>query len=183
MTTATKTTTTAAPAAKPAAKTAAKPAPKAAAPKIDAKDENEGAFAFSNAASDQYDALLKSFNENAEEMQGRTQELMDASRESFEAMQTRMQETSAELMDAARQEMSEAVDFANELTRAKSMGEALEIQRDYWTRLFETRVERVRAMTEASMDVMRETSEPVQRSMQTAFSANPFTSFLPTAEK
>ena len=142
------------------------------------------AFAFSDAAREQYDALLKSLNENAEEFQGRTQEFFDATREGFETAQSRLQEASAEAMDAARQEMTEAVDFANDLARAKTVADALEIQREYWTRLFETRVERTRDATQAAVDAMREVVEPMNKSMGAAFNNTPpLTTFFPQAVK
>lgn len=171
----------AAPAAKPAAKTAETTVETAAA-SVNAAADN--AFAFSDAARGQYDAMLKSFNENAEELHGRTQEMFEAAREGFENVQTNMQSVGAEAMDAARQEMTDAVDFANELTRAKTIADALEIQRDYATRLFEARVDRFRTMTQTTVDAVRETVEPMSRTMTTAFGKAPtFTTVFPFASK
>ena len=172
-----------------AAKTAAPAAAKKSARSTSAEGEAAFSFAspmFSDAARERYDALLKSFNDNAEEFQGRTQEMLDAGRESFETAQTHLQEAGSEMLEAARQDMADAVDFANELARAKTVAEAMEIQRDYWTRLFESRADRVRSMTETSMAAIRETAEPMQRTMKTAF-AQPafagFEAFFPFAKK
>ncbi|MBI1392730.1 MAG: hypothetical protein GC152_08320 [Alphaproteobacteria bacterium] len=167
-------------------------APTTAAKKPEAKsakskhDGGETAFMFAGAARDQYETLLSAFNENAEEFQGRAREAFDASRESFETARAHLQDAGAEMMDAARQEMTDAVDFASEISRAKSVGEALEIQRDYWTRLFEGRMERTRSMAQASVEAMRETAEPIQRSMRAGFGDQGFagmSAFFPFAKK
>lgn len=150
------------------------------------RQDGESAFAFAGAAQDQYAALMKTLGVNSEELQGRTQEMMDASRESFETAQSHFQDASAQMMEAARQEMSDVVDFANELTRARTVSDAFEIQRDYWTRLFETRADRARAMAQSSVDAIRETTEPMQRTMKGAFAEPAFgnmSAFFPFAKK
>ena len=169
--------------ARPAAKAAA-PAATTAEAKAESHDVHADAFDMSNVAREQYDSLVKAFSENAEEFQGRTQELMDAARETIEAAQARLQALNAEAMEAARTEMTEAVDFANELSRAKTVADALEIQRDYWARFFEGRMDRSRALTQASLDAMKESFEPMNRSMASAFAAAPsFAGFFPFGSK
>lgn len=165
-----------------------KPAPKSADQTIDQMTETAvdaiAAFAdpaaFADAARDQYETALKSFNDSAEKIRVQTEETMTTARESFEAAGERMRAVSVDAMTAAREEMTEALDFANELARAKSISAALEIQRDYWTRLFETRVERARAVHEASVEATRDAFEPFNRSFTTAFSFAPaFDKFFP----
>lgn len=173
---------------KTTAKKTVKAAPKAAEKETtNGYTENghaEGAFAFAETARTQYDEFMKSMNFDTEEFSGRAQEMFDASRESFEVAQSRFQEVSAEAVEATRQEVADAVDFANELARAKSVGDAMEIQRDYWTRLMDTRIERMRTMTETMVDATRETMEPVNKSMTTAFGAMPdFKAFFPFTAK
>ncbi len=152
-----------------------------------AETHGETAFAMGDAARNQYDSFLQSFNSHAEELQGRTQEMMEAAREGYEAAQTTIKNVSAEAMEAARQEMTDAVDFANEIARAKTIADALEIQRDYATRTFETRVERMRAMTQSTVDMMRDSVEPMNRSMSRVMAAAPamtaFTAFFPNSSK
>lgn len=179
--------------AKPAAprKIAAKAAPaakvtaNAADEKASADTHAENVFGFAESARDQYGAFMKSFGANTEEFQERAHEAMDAAREGFETAQSRFQEVNAEAMDAARQEMSEAVDFANELARAKTVADAFEIQRDYWTNLFETRVERSRSLTQATVEAVRETVEPISKTMSPmgAFNTPAFTNLFPFAGK
>jgi hypothetical protein len=140
--------------------------------------------AFADAARDQYETALKSFNDGAEKIRLQTEETMTTARESFETASERLRAVSVDAMTAAREEMTEAVDFANELAKAKSITDALEIQRDYWTRLFETRVERARAMHEASVEATRDAFEPFNRSFTTAFSFTPaFDKFFPFGAK
>ncbi|MEO0399318.1 MAG: phasin family protein [Pseudomonadota bacterium] len=149
-------------------------------------DLGESAFAFSNAARDQYDTLLKSFNDNAEDAHERAHEIFEAARESFETAQSRFQEVGAEAMEAARQDMADAVDFASELSRTKTVAEAMEVQRDYWSRFFETNMERTRTMTQTTADALRDSVEPMNRSVTTAFSnaqMPAFTAFFPFASK
>ena len=149
-------------------------------------DAGESAFAFSNAARDQYDALMSSYSANAEEVQGRTQDFIDATRASFETAQSRFQEVGVEAFEGARQEMTEAVEFTNELARAKTVAEAFEIQRDYWGRFFEGRIERSRSLTQATVEAVRESVEPVAKSVSDAANTEnmpSFTSFFPFAAK
>lgn len=176
-------------------------APKAAAQKVtDSAAETvetatHSVFDFSEQARGQYDAFLKTMNENAEQFSGAAQEFVDATRTSFENAQAHAQEMSTEIVETARQDMSDAVDFANELARAKTVGDALEIQRDYWTRVFEARVERTRAATEKMAGLAREAVEPMTTAksfplpftmpMATAsgFDTDYFKSFFPFAAK
>lgn len=137
----------------------------------------EQAFSFGNAftgaAQDQYEKLFSAFNTNAEEMRGVSEEMLSAMRSSFEAAQGRMQELGSEAMNAARDDMKEAVDFANDLARAKTVLDALEIQRNYWSRFFETRMERTRTMTQTSIEAARESLDPISKSFSSAFAAAP----------
>ena len=140
--------------------------------------------AFTDAAREQYETALKTFNDSAEQFRTKTEETLASAREGFEAAGERMRAVSTDAMTAARDEMAEAVDFANELARAKSLTDAFEIQRDYWTKLFETRTERAKALTEASFDVSRSAFEPFNRSFASAFAFAPaFDKFFPFSAK
>ena len=142
------------------------------------------AGAWTLAAREQYEAALKSVTDSAEQFRSQSEESFSSARAGFEAAGERMRLVSADALAAARSEMSEAVEFANELARAKSVADALEIQRDYLTKLFEARVERARAMTEASVEATREMFEPMNRSVAAAFSVAPsFDKFFPFAGK
>lgn len=135
---------------------------------------------FTDAARDQYETAMKSFNENAEKFRAQTEQSMSSAREGFTAASDHLRTVSADALTHAREEMTEAVDFANELARAKSINDAMELQRKYWTKLFETRVERARAYTQASVDASRSAFEPLNKSFTTAFA---FDKFFPFASK
>jgi hypothetical protein len=158
---------------KPAPKGAASPTDQMTESAVDAMAAFADPSAFADAARGQYETALQTFNDSAEKFRVQTEETMTTARESFETAGERMRAVSADAMNAARDEITEAVDFANELARAKSISDALEIQRDYWTRLFETRVERARAMHEASVEATRDAFEPFNRSFTTAFAFTP----------
>lgn len=139
---------------------------------------------FADAARGQYETALKTFNDNAEMMRAHAEESFAAARVGFETAGEKLRAVSADAMTQAREEMTGAVEFANELSRAKTLGDALEIQRNYWTKLFETRVERARAMTEASVEASRSAFEPLNKSFGSALSFTPsFDKFFPFASK
>lgn len=144
----------------------------------------ETAFAavnnWSDAARDQYETALKTFNDNAEKFRAEAEEAFAAARDGFETANERIKTVNADMMTAAREEISEAVEFANDLARAKSAADAFEIQRAYFTKLFDTRAERFRTITEASAEAARAAFEPVTKSYATAFSFTPsFDRFFP----
>lgn len=146
------------------------------------------AGAWSDAARGQYETALKSFNDSAEKFRADAEEAFAATKDGFEAANERMQSLNADAMAAAQEEITGAVEFANELARAKSVGDAFEIQRTYFTKLFETRSERLRAMTEASADAARAAFEPMTKTYASAFSFAPsfpmaFDKFFPFAGK
>ena len=128
---------------------------------------------WSDAARDQYETALKSFNDTAEKFRADAEEAMAAARSGFDAANERIQTVNADIMNATREEISDAVEFANELARAKSAADAFEIQRGYFTKLFDTRAARFRSMTEASADAARAAFEPMTKTYATAFSFAP----------
>ena len=91
---------------------------------------------WSDAARDQYETALKSFNDSAEKFRADAEEAFAATREGFDAASERMKSLNADAMAAAQEEISGAVEFANELARAKSVADAFEIQRVDYTKLF-----------------------------------------------
>ncbi|MEM6537998.1 MAG: phasin family protein [Pseudomonadota bacterium] len=174
---------------KTATKTATPKASTASSSDATTNDDHDvlgGAFAFSGAAKEQYETLAKAFSDNAGEFQGKTQEFLDASKESFEVMQSHMRDAGTGMITAAREDIEDAVDFANELSSAKSVTEAFDIQRDYWTRYFETRVSRARTMFSDGTTAIRETAEPIQQVASSTFGDSPMasmTNFFPFAKK
>lgn len=143
---------------------------------------------WSDAARGQYETALKSFNDSAEKFRADAEEAFAATRDGFEAANERMKSLNADAMAAAQEEISGAVEFANELARAKSVADALEIQRGYFTKLFETRSARFRTMTEASAEAARAAFEPMTKTYASAFSFAPafpmsFDKFFPFSGK
>lgn len=136
----------------------------------------------SNAARDQYDTFVAAVAENTDTLRDQAEEILETCRGSFETANEQLRSASAELLTAARTETAEAVEFVTELARAKTVADALEIQRDYWTNLFETRVQRARDLTQASFDAARTSFEPLSKSL-TAFPATGFEKFFPFAAK
>lgn len=135
-----------------------------------------------DAARDQMETMMNAFNEKAETFRDQAEDVMETYREHFAKNQERAREFGAEFVNAAREETSDAVEFVNELARAKSVGDAFEIQRNYWTNLFETRTQRASDMTKASVEAAREVYEPFQKAM-TAFTPAGFEKIFPFSAK
>lgn len=139
---------------------------------------------WNDAARDQYETALRSFNDSAEKFRADAEEAFASARDGFETANERLKAVNTDLMTAAREEMTEAAQFANELARAKSIADAFEIQRSYYTKLFETRSERFRAVTEASADAARAAFEPMTKTYASAFAFTPsFDKFFPFSGK
>lgn len=167
-----------------ARKTAARKTAKTETKVVDAKAND--AFAsfenISNATRDQFETFVAAFAENSDALRGQAEELIETCRGGFETANEQIRSASADLMNAAREETAEAVEFVNELARARTVADALELQRDYWTNLFETRVARARDLAQASFDAARASFEPLTKSMN-AFPASGFEKFFPFAAK
>lgn len=150
-------------------KTAAKKTTtKSAAPKAEASNPMADIMSFSNGtewtakAKEQFETMMESFGENIEEARAKNEEFAEELQARFKTTQERATETNTRLMEAAQEEVSETVQFANDLTNAKSFADALTIQQSYWKKLFETRIERARELTETSVETARETMKPVE---------------------
>lgn len=113
-------------------------------------------------AKEQFETMMSSFTGNFEDMREQAQELAETAQARIKTAQDRASETNARLMEAAQEEMTDAVQFASDLGKAKTFADALTVQQSYWTNLLETRMERAREMTEATVDVARETMTPVE---------------------
>lgn len=111
-------------------------------------------------AKEQFETMVSSFTGNFEEIRDQAQELAETAQERIKTAQDRAAATNARLMEAAQEEVTEAVQFASEIGKAKTFADALEVQQSYWTGLFETRMERARELTQATVDVARETMTP-----------------------
>ncbi|WDI30293.1 phasin family protein [Hyphococcus flavus] len=113
-------------------------------------------------AKEQFETMMTSFGGNFEDMRAQAEEMTEEVQARFKATQDRAQETNAMLMEAAQEEVADAVQLASDLTNAKTFADALTVQQSYWTKLFETRMERAREMTEATVEVTRENMASVE---------------------
>lgn|GEM_PF-2476126 len=130
---------------------------------------------------DQFQSAMDAFANNADAMRVQAEETFQAVRENTEKTAEHFQTVNSEVATAARDEMADAVDFVNELGRAKSVADAFDIQRNYWTNLFETRVERARKITETSVEAAQDSMKPFNKTMATAFDTTTFEKFFPFA--
>lgn len=110
----------------------------------------------------QFEKMMSSFSGNFDEMREQSEDIAEKAKARLQAVQERAAKTNAELMEAAQEEMTNAVQFASDLGKARSFSDALTVQQSYWTNLFETRMERARALTEATVEAARETMTPVE---------------------
>ncbi|MEM9013776.1 MAG: phasin family protein [Pseudomonadota bacterium] len=148
----------------PAKKTTKKTAAKKAAPKSVATNENDPTAAFeaySEAAREKFVRVTEDFSEGAEQMRETLTELAGDLSERATHTGEQVSAMTSELMDAAKDEVTDAVQFANDLMKAKSFGDALEIQREYWTDLFQARTERARDLSERAMALTKDNLDPI----------------------
>lgn len=149
-----------------ATKTAAKKIPAA---KTETKTvEMPDVMSFSNGAEwvekakDQFETMMSSFTGNFDEMRGQAEELAETAQARMKCVQDCAAKTNASLMEAAQEEMSGAVQFAQDLGKTTSFADAISLHQSYWTNLFEARMARARALTETTVETARETMTPVE---------------------
>lgn len=124
---------------------------------------------FTAAAQDQFRQMIDAFTGNSEELREQGAAVADEMRARFEKTQQQVADVNANFVAAAQTEFTEAVQFANDLASAKTFADALSVQQNYWSNLFNTRVERTRELTENSLTVVRETMTPIGGSMTEMF--------------
>ncbi len=130
---------------------------------------------WANAAKNQFDTMLNAFGGDFEDMRAKAEEMSEEVQARFKATQDRAAQTNAMLIEAAQEEVTDAVQLASDLSGAKTFADALTIQQSYWTKLFETRLERARDITEASVEAARDTLSPVEAPFA---NFNPFEKFF-----
>jgi hypothetical protein len=138
---------------------------------------------FATAANDHFQSVFSAFSENAETLRGQAEEILAAVKGNVETSQSRLQSMAADIAAAAREEAADAVTFVNELARARTVADALEIQRSYWTNLFEARVERAHEMTRNSVEAARESFEPFSKTLAAMPAMSAFDRFFPFPTK
>ncbi len=134
-----------------------------------------------SAAQDQFQKMTEMFAGNSEEFRAQAETLTEEMRARVEKTQKQIADTNAELVEAARAEIADAVQFTNDLTSAKTFADALTVQQNYWTSLFQNRIERAQDMTQNSVDVARETLSPINASFGPMFDQSKmFGAFFPS---
>lgn len=121
-----------------------------------------GGAEWAEKAKDQFETMMSSFTGNFDEMREQAEELAETTQARLKTVQDHAAKTNASLMEAAQEEMSGAVQFAQDLGKAKSFTDAIAVHQSYWTSLFETRMTRARELTEATVETARETMTPVE---------------------
>lgn len=166
-----------------AAQTAEKTAKKTADAANQAASDAFAAFeTISDTARDQFEAMVNAMTDQSDTLRVQAEEILDNCRDGFESANEKIRSVNAELLSAAREETAEAVEFVNELARAKSLADAFELQQNYWTNLFEARMKRARDLSEASIEAARASFEPFSQSVKT-LPATGFEKFFPFAAK
>jgi hypothetical protein len=149
-----------------APKTAAKRTVKPAAKKTeDAAFANADAFKtaeeFTAKAREQFEDTMSYFADAAEDMREKTEDVTAEMRARFEKQQKIAADINTDMVEAAKSEVSDAVQFANDLGKAKTFADMLEIQQAYVANLFETRVARAQDMTAKSVEATKEAFTPM----------------------
>ena len=161
------------PAKTPTAEAKTKPSASEAASPVDAL--TDGARA-------QFEKLFTEFNDNADAMRSQAEEIFATVRENMDTTSEQFKSLNEEFVSAARDEVADAVEFTNELSRAKTVVDALEIQRNYWTNLFESRLERTRDLTDSSVEAARKSFTPMSEVFAASFKTTPIESFAKPME-
>ncbi len=112
-------------------------------------------------AKQQFETMMSSFTGNFGDMRAQAEGLAETTQARMKTVQDHAAETNTRLMEAAQEEMTSAVQFANDLSKAKSFADALSVQQSYWTKLFETRMAHAREISERSVATARETMTPI----------------------
>lgn len=158
----------------------ATPTKKAPAEKAAKTETNafETASDFAENAQEYYSEFLTNMTDAAEELREQAEDMTADVRARFEKQQKLAADVNAELVEAAKSEVSDAVQFASDLGKAKTFADALEVQQAYWTNLFETRVARTQDLTSKSVDAAKEAFAPFKTDVAGAFDTSAFEKFF-----
>lgn len=111
---------------------------------------------------EQFETMMSSFGGNFEEMREQAEELAETAQARMKRVQDCAAKNNACLIEAAQEEVSSTVQYAQDLTKAKSVTDAMALHQSYWSTLFENRMARAREITETTVDTARETMTPVE---------------------
>ncbi len=149
--------------------------------KAPAQTENnavETADTFAENAQEYFSEFVTKMSDAAEDMREQTEDFADDMRTRFENQQKLAADLNAEIVEAAKSEVSDAVQFASDLGKAKTFADALEIQQAYWTNLFETRVARSQDLTAKSVDAAKDAFAPFKADLPAMFDSSAFEKFF-----
>ncbi len=159
----------------------ATPTKKAPAKKAEAKTSDtafETAGAFAENAQEYFSEFVTKMSDATEDMREQAEEIAEDMRARFETQQKLAADVNAEIAEATKKEVSDAVQFASDLGKAKTVADALEVQQAYWTKLFETRVARTQELTSKSVDAAKEAFAPFKAEFPTPFDTSAFEKFF-----
>ncbi len=159
----------------------ATPTKKAPAKKAAAKTDDkafETADAFAENAQEYFSEFVTKMSDAAEDLREQTEEFAEDVRARLETQQKLAADVNAEIVEAAKSEVSDAVQFASDLGKAKTFADALEVQQAYWTNLFETRVSRTQDLTAKSVDAAKDAFAPFKGDLPTAFDMSAIEKFF-----
>ena len=155
-----------------ASSTSTPKATKEAAPKAAAEKTAFAGADLTGAVHEQIERVYEAFSVNTGELREQADEFQAALSDGFKATQEHVQATSAEFSEAVSAEVQDAIALGSSLTKVKSPAEALELQKEYWTKLYEARAERARNWTQAGIDVAQDTTTPVATAFNTLLESN-----------
>ncbi len=116
---------------------------------------------FTAKAREQFEDAMSHFADTAEDMREKAEDMTAEMRARFEKHQQMAAEMNSEFVEAAKEEISDAVQLASDLGKAKTFADAMEIQQAYWSNLFETRVARTQDMTAKTVEAAKEAFTPM----------------------
>lgn len=148
------------------------PAKKTAAGTDNTAFETAGAFAEN--AQDYFSEFVTKVTDATEDMREQAEDIAEDMRARMETQQKLAADVNAEIVEAAKSEVSDAVQFASDLGKAKTFADALEIQQAYWTNLYETRVARTQDLTTKSVDAAKEAFAPFKTEFASPFDTSAF---------
>ncbi len=118
--------------------------------------------------------IAKMLGEQSEKLREQMTGLTEVVRERAAAAQHHFQEANTDLMNTARDELHDMMQLQHDLVNADNITDMLELQRDFFSSLMETRMQRMRdltgsmsSFTQENMDITRtRIVEPMMETMK-----------------
>lgn len=121
-----------------------------------------------NATRDLADRGVQQARENYARVRSAAEEATDFFEETFQSASKGVVEFNTKAIDLARENANNVFDFARQLTGARSLSEAIELQTSFMRRQYEAAVSQSRELGEIANRVTRESARPVTEGVQRA---------------